>query len=97
MSPFATLWLCLSVIVSAQARIHPAFSQEPRCKPEDLNPDWMADIPDDRPLQLLSIPGTHDALALFGDPNKVRVYQTQTMQLKDQLEAGEFHEFHLKC
>jgi Phosphatidylinositol-specific phospholipase C, X domain len=31
------------------------------------NPDWMRSLPDDRSLAALSIPGTHDTLAIHGD------------------------------
>ena len=90
------VWISLFVAIlfdkqsTFEARIHPAYSQEPRCDPKDLNPDWMATIPDHRPLQLVSIPGTHDTMARFGTTKFMLkyVYETQTMELKDQLEAG---------
>ncbi len=46
--------------------------------------DWMKDVPDDRALGALSIPGTHDSCALYGGP----IAQTQTMSLADQFAAG---------
>lgn len=73
------------------ARIHPAYSQEPQaCNSTSLNPTWMATIPDTRPIQLISIPGTHDSLSRFGTTKFMLkfVYETQTMELADQLEAG---------
>ncbi|XP_029298663.1 uncharacterized protein LOC115015465 [Cottoperca gobio] len=52
--------------------------------PEFLNPSWMASIPDDQPLSEVTIPGTHNTMALFGG-----VYaECQTWSLASQLQAG---------
>ncbi|KAI2805230.1 hypothetical protein BLOT_004223 [Blomia tropicalis] len=72
-----------SIPVSGSER-HPAFHQEFRCNKTNFTRRWMSKIPDSRPLQLLSIPGTHDSLARYGGEQ----FQCQTMQLHDQLEAG---------
>jgi 1-phosphatidylinositol phosphodiesterase len=45
---------------------------------------WMAQVPDDRTLGELSIPGTHDSCALYGG----FVACTQTMSLTEQFSAG---------
>uniref|UniRef100_A0A672Z848 Si:dkey-266f7.9 n=1 Tax=Sphaeramia orbicularis TaxID=375764 RepID=A0A672Z848_9TELE len=52
--------------------------------PEFLNPSWMASIPDDQPLSEITMPGTHNTMALFGG-----VYaECQTWSLASQLRAG---------
>ncbi|XP_019718993.1 uncharacterized protein LOC109511995 isoform X2 [Hippocampus comes] len=52
--------------------------------PEFLNPSWMASIPDERPLSELTMPGTHNTMALYGG-----VYaECQTWSLSSQLRAG---------
>jgi len=52
--------------------------------PEFLNPSWMASIPDDRPLSEVTMPGTHNTMALYGG-----VYaECQTWSLSSQLRAG---------
>ncbi|XP_049606566.1 1-phosphatidylinositol phosphodiesterase [Syngnathus scovelli] len=52
--------------------------------PEFLNPSWMASIPDERPLSELTMPGTHNTMALYGG-----VYaECQTWSLDLQLRAG---------
>ncbi|XP_020516890.1 1-phosphatidylinositol phosphodiesterase [Labrus bergylta] len=53
-------------------------------KPEFLNPSWMASIPDDQPLSEVTMPGTHNTMALYGG-----VYaECQTWSLASQLRAG---------
>ncbi|WP_280368247.1 phosphatidylinositol-specific phospholipase C [Nocardia wallacei] len=65
------------------------------------NPDWMAAVPDDRPLSRISIPGTHDTLAVHGgkagpavvtqetfDKNCADDRCTSRQSLRIQLEAG---------
>ncbi|XP_060916524.1 1-phosphatidylinositol phosphodiesterase [Labrus mixtus] len=53
-------------------------------KPEFLNPSWMASIPDDQPLSEVTMPGTHNTMALYGG-----VYaECQTWSLACQLRAG---------
>ncbi|XP_054462256.1 1-phosphatidylinositol phosphodiesterase isoform X2 [Anoplopoma fimbria] len=52
--------------------------------PEFLNPSWMASIPDDQPLSEVTMPGTHNTMALYGG-----VYaECQTWNLASQLRAG---------
>ncbi|MEV6319492.1 hypothetical protein [Streptomyces sp. NPDC051776] len=56
------------------------------------NPDWMSSLPDDTGLGRMSIPGTHDTLAIQGDPQEW--YRTQEEHgfggatLTAQLDAG---------
>ncbi|KAH9387948.1 hypothetical protein TYRP_009148 [Tyrophagus putrescentiae] len=72
--------------VSSDARIHPAYLQEPgHCaSPTDLRPRWMSRLADSRLLSRISMPGTHDSLALHGG----LVWQCQSMPLAAQLAAG---------
>lgn len=52
--------------------------------PEFLNPAWMASIPDDQPLSEVTMPGTHNTMAIYGG-----VYaECQTWSLASQLRAG---------
>ncbi|XP_044028629.1 1-phosphatidylinositol phosphodiesterase isoform X3 [Siniperca chuatsi] len=52
--------------------------------PEFLNPSWMASIPDDQLLSEVTMPGTHNTMALYGG-----VYaECQTWSLASQLRAG---------
>ncbi|XP_075962520.1 1-phosphatidylinositol phosphodiesterase isoform X1 [Anarhichas minor] len=52
--------------------------------PEFLNPSWMASIPDDQPLSEVTMPGSHNTMALYGG-----IYgQCQTWSLASQLRAG---------
>ncbi|XP_034017214.1 1-phosphatidylinositol phosphodiesterase [Thalassophryne amazonica] len=52
--------------------------------PEFLNPSWMASIPDIQPLSEVTMPGTHNTMALYGG-----VYaECQTWSLASQLNAG---------
>lgn len=52
--------------------------------PEVLNPAWMANIPDDRLLSEVTMPGTHNTMALYGG-----VYaECQSWSLASQLRAG---------
>ncbi|CAG5885744.1 unnamed protein product [Menidia menidia] len=53
-------------------------------EPEFYNPTWMASIPDHQPLSAVSIPGTHNTMAVYGG-----IYaECQTWTLADQLRAG---------
>lgn len=52
--------------------------------PGSYNIAWMAGVQDFRPLTMMTIPGTHDSMALYGGP----VSKTQSLSLKDQLRAG---------
>lgn len=47
-------------------------------------PAWMSRIPDDRRLSHISIPGTHDTMAVHGG----NLAKTQSMGLKAQLDSG---------
>lgn len=52
--------------------------------PEFLNPAWMASIPGNRLLSEITMPGTHNTMALYGG-----VYaECQTWSLASQLRAG---------
>ncbi|XP_075434323.1 1-phosphatidylinositol phosphodiesterase-like [Ascaphus truei] len=46
--------------------------------------DWMSLLPDNLPLASLSIPGTHDTMALFGGP----LAECQSWSLDNQFRAG---------
>jgi hypothetical protein len=50
----------------------------------NLRPDWMGQLPDDRFLSDLSIPGTHESVSRYGGPS----IQCQSLSLERQLEAG---------
>ncbi|XP_010795830.1 uncharacterized protein, partial [Notothenia coriiceps] len=52
--------------------------------PGSYNIPWMAGIEDFRTLSLLTFPGTHDSMALYGGPEA----EHQAWALKDQLRAG---------
>lgn len=52
--------------------------------PGSYNIPWMSGIEDFRALSLLTIPGTHDSMALYGGPE----LECQSLSLKDQLRAG---------
>lgn len=54
--------------------------------------DWMAQLPDETPLNKLSIPGTHDTGALYGG----RICETQSWTIKEQLNAG-IRFFDIRC
>ncbi len=48
------------------------------------NPRWMTALPDTKKISELSIPGTHDSMALYGGDSG----QTQSLSLSEQLNAG---------
>ncbi|XP_026173415.1 1-phosphatidylinositol phosphodiesterase-like [Mastacembelus armatus] len=52
--------------------------------PGSYNIPWMSTIQDFRTLSLITIPGTHDSMALYGGPE----LECQVLSLKDQLRAG---------
>ena len=52
--------------------------------PKEHNMNWMKDIPDETKLSEMTIPGTHDSLALFG----ICCARTQTWTLVEQMKAG---------
>lgn len=49
-----------------------------------VNPKWLTALPDTLRLSQLSLPGTHDSMALYGGD----IPQTQSMDLETQLNAG---------
>ncbi|XP_028453419.1 uncharacterized protein si:dkey-266f7.9 [Perca flavescens] len=68
--------------LSSGAVQRPDYDDTPN--PEFLNPSWMARIPDDQPLSEVTMPGTHNTMALYGG-----VYaECQTWSLASQLRAG---------
>ncbi|XP_029359690.1 uncharacterized protein LOC115044678 [Echeneis naucrates] len=52
--------------------------------PGSYNIPWMAGVQDFHPLSLITIPGTHDSMALYGGPE----LQHQALPLRDQLMLG---------
>ncbi|KPP65773.1 hypothetical protein Z043_115785 [Scleropages formosus] len=60
----------------------PHFDDTPT--PEFHNPSWMAAIPNNRSLSEITLPGTHNTMALFGGV----LAQCQSWSLALQLEAG---------
>ncbi|XP_022054843.1 1-phosphatidylinositol phosphodiesterase-like [Acanthochromis polyacanthus] len=52
--------------------------------PGSYNIPWMAGVQDFRTLSLITIPGTHDSMAVYGGPE----LECQVLSLKDQLRAG---------
>ncbi|KAK5883526.1 hypothetical protein CesoFtcFv8_019847 [Champsocephalus esox] len=78
-----TLMILVGVIGLSHAAIQrPDYDDTPN--PEFLNPSWMASIPDDQPLSQVTLPGTHNTMALYGG-----VYaECQTWSLASQLRAG---------
>lgn len=52
--------------------------------PEMFNPDWMAAIPNSRPLSEITMPGTHNTMALYGGG----LAECQSWSLTNQLHAG---------
>ncbi|GAA6217298.1 uncharacterized protein LOC108899480 [Lates japonicus] len=52
--------------------------------PGSYNIPWMAGIQDFRTLSLITIPGTHDSMALYGGPED----KCQALSLRDQLRVG---------
>uniref|UniRef100_A0A3Q3IPZ1 Phosphatidylinositol-specific phospholipase C X domain-containing protein n=1 Tax=Monopterus albus TaxID=43700 RepID=A0A3Q3IPZ1_MONAL len=52
--------------------------------PGSYNIPWMAGIQDFRTLSLITIPGTHDSMAVHGGPEA----ECQVLSLRDQLRAG---------
>lgn len=68
--------------LSTGAIQRPDYDDTP--EPEFLNPSWMSLLPDDQPLSEVSMPGTHNTMALYGG-----VYaECQSWSLASQLRAG---------
>ena len=49
---------------------------------------WMKNIPDETPLSMISIPGTHDSAARFITAPTPRIFCCQDMSVKNQLLSG---------
>lgn len=84
MKPFLTELMVLVGVVSLSygAIQRPDYDDTPN--PEFLNPSWMADLPDDQPLSEVTMPGSHNTMALYGG-----VYaECQSWSLDSQLRAG---------
>ncbi|KAL2079937.1 hypothetical protein ACEWY4_023730 [Coilia grayii] len=73
------LWL---LSVSSGALQRPDYDDT--STPEFLNPAWMADIPSSRPLSEVTMPGTHNTMALYGGG----LAECQSWPLAQQLRAG---------
>lgn len=68
--------------ISLSAIQRPDYDDTPN--PAFLNPSWMASVPDDLPLSEITMPGTHNTMAVYGG-----VYaECQTWSLASQLRAG---------
>ena len=61
--PLITLLLVLWLSIAANAHGQNAYSHDPEAKTS--NPDWMAKIKDETRISRLSIPGTHETMALY--------------------------------
>ncbi|XP_041665663.1 1-phosphatidylinositol phosphodiesterase [Cheilinus undulatus] len=82
MQVYIELLLLGVVSLSHGAIQRPDYDDTPN--PEFLNPSWMASLPDDQPLSEVTMPGTHNTMALYGG-----VYaECQTWSLASQLRAG---------
>jgi 1-phosphatidylinositol phosphodiesterase len=82
-----TKWWCglfsLAAVTSvALAHNHGGYSHDSGVKHDNAN--WMARISDGVRLSQLSVPGTHDTMALYGGD----AFQTQSMSLVEQLLSG---------
>ncbi len=76
-------------VLSFFAAVGPAMAQTEPGYAHDAtinayNPGWMAALPDSMKLSYMSIPGTHDSMALVGGD----AIATQTTELATQLAAG---------
>jgi len=75
--------ICSSIIGLSRGAIQrPDYDDTP--SPEFLNPSWMASLPDDQPLSEVTMPGTHNTMALYGGV----FAECQTWSLASQLRAG---------
>lgn len=81
--PITTLSLCFRFIGFSYGAIQrPDYDDTP--DPEFLNPSWMTGIPDDQPLSEVTMPGTHNTMALYGG----MYAECQSWSLASQLQAG---------
>jgi 1-phosphatidylinositol phosphodiesterase len=85
------IFVALVFVTGSIALLHPvpARAHETRAYSHDAarktwNPDWMSRLWDSLRLSQLSIPGTHDTMALYGGGPA----QTQSLSLNDQLDSG---------
>ncbi|KAB5532880.1 hypothetical protein PHYPO_G00125200 [Pangasianodon hypophthalmus] len=81
--------LCVSLLIlllPAKMESHsPAFNdKEQLILPESYNIGWMMELDGDTLLSDITIPGTHDTMALYGGP----AAECQAWNLEDQLKAG---------
>lgn len=74
--------IALSLPPSSWADGIRAYSQN--ASPETSHTDWMKWVPDDTRLSIMSIPGSHDTMALNGGD----LIETQDLELSEQLESG---------
>ncbi|KAL4629557.1 hypothetical protein GN956_G17011 [Arapaima gigas] len=81
-----TSWLTLALgvldLTCTEAIQKPYYDDT--AMPEFLNPSWMAAIPDNWSLSEVTLPGTHNTMALFGG----FLVECQSWSLSLQLEAG---------
>lgn len=68
--------------LSSSAIQRPDYDDTPN--PEFLNPSWMAVLPDDQPLSEVTMPGSHNTMALYGG----MYAECQRWSLASQLRAG---------
>ena len=52
--------------------------------PQTVHADWMKWVPDNTPLNILSVPGTHDTMSLYGGS----IPETQDLDLFEQLDSA---------
>ena len=77
-------WLALAPFAAAADRPATSTAAAPEPWLVAATANWMARLPDARPLGALSIPGTHNSASRFG----IYLCQNQTWSLADQLAAG---------
>jgi 1-phosphatidylinositol phosphodiesterase len=78
------LVLTLSVLAPFAARADATRSYNRSSTIETSHPNWMRWVPDSQLLSDLSLPGTHDTMALYGGD----LVETQSLPLRSQLDAG---------
>jgi 1-phosphatidylinositol phosphodiesterase len=76
--------LTLSVLAPFAARADATRSYNRSSTIETSHPDWMRWVPDSKKLSELSLPGSHDTMALYGGD----LVETQSLPLRSQLDAG---------
>ena len=81
--------LLLSCCSAAMADMSCAYWHEKKAASDsDYYQHWMADIPDDTPINDISVPGTHDSMAYTSPALLKNIVVTQTMTLRQQLDSG---------